>query len=144
MEGWRQWRLSGKQIEGLKRSARLRHEDVMQRAQIALRRMEDSEWEINFRTVAAEAGVSASWLYSQRELRCQIMRLRRTQTRVPSSEAEKMVSADLSKRRIIATLRFRIKNLEDKNRELSEGLEHACGMLAQISLGAPSPKSGDL
>lgn len=130
-------------IEGLKRSARLRHEDATQRAQIALSRMEDSEREINFRTVAAEARVSAAWLYNQRELRCQVMRLRKTQTRVPSAEAEKTVAGDLSKKRIIATLRLRIKNLEDKNRELSERLEHARGMLAQISLSAPSAKSGN-
>ena len=42
--------------EGLKRSARLRSESAMQRALAALRRMDASDREINFRTVAAEAG----------------------------------------------------------------------------------------
>ena len=41
--------------EGLKRSARLRSESAMQRALAALQRMDASDREINFRTVAAEA-----------------------------------------------------------------------------------------
>ena len=55
--------------EGLKRSARLRSESARQRALAALQRMDASDREINFRTVAAEAGVSAAWLYSQEGLR---------------------------------------------------------------------------
>jgi hypothetical protein len=45
-------------MEGLKRSARLRSESAMQRALAALQRMDASDREINFQTVAAEAGVS--------------------------------------------------------------------------------------
>ena len=70
-------------IEGLKRSARLRSESAMQRALAALQRMEACDREINFRTVAAEAGVSTAWLYSQEELRGRIMRSRRATTDVP-------------------------------------------------------------
>ena len=64
--------------EGLKRSARLRSKSAMHRALAALQRMDASDREINFRTVAAEAGVSTAWLYSQDELRGLIMRSRRT------------------------------------------------------------------
>ena len=67
-------------MEGLKRSARLRSESVMQRALAALQRMDASDQEINFRSVAAEAGVSTAWLYSQERLRGRIMRSRRTMT----------------------------------------------------------------
>jgi hypothetical protein len=42
--------------EGLKRSGRLRSESATQRALAALQRMDASDREINFRTVAAEAG----------------------------------------------------------------------------------------
>ena len=69
--------------EGLKRSARVRSESAMQRALAALQRMDASEREINFRTVAAEAGVSAAWLYGRRGLRGRIMRSRRNTTDVP-------------------------------------------------------------
>src|SRR5450432_4311481 len=44
--------------DGLKKSARLRSESAMQRALVALQRMDDSDRKINFRTVATEAGVS--------------------------------------------------------------------------------------
>jgi glucan phosphoethanolaminetransferase (alkaline phosphatase superfamily) len=70
-------------IEGLKRSARLRSETVMQRALAALQRMDASDREINFRTVATQAGVSTAWLYSQEELRGRIMRSRRATIDVP-------------------------------------------------------------
>ena len=67
-------------IEGLKRSARLRSENAMQRALAALQRMETCNREINFRSVAAEAQVSTSWLYGEPELRSRIARLRRPQS----------------------------------------------------------------
>jgi hypothetical protein len=69
-------------LEGLKRSARLRSESARQRALAALQRMDASDREINFRTVAAEAAVSTAWLYSQEGLRGRIMRSRRTTTDV--------------------------------------------------------------
>ena len=119
-------------IEGLKRSARLRSESAMQRALGALQRMDDSDREINFRTVAAEAGVSTAWLYSQPELRVRIMCSRRSQ-----SEAVPLLSATqarerLSRQNILATLRLRIKVLEEKNRELTGLLELAYGELTSI------------
>lgn len=46
-------------IEGLRRSARSRSEDALQRALVALGRLESSGREINFRTVAAEGQVSS-------------------------------------------------------------------------------------
>jgi uncharacterized protein DUF6262 len=117
--------------EGLKRSARLRREEAMQRALIALSRMEGSDREINFRTVAAEARVSTAWLYNQRELRARIMRLRRSQTW--KSSPERGESEDVSRKSIIATLRLRVKKLEERNRELTERLERAYGVIAEMS-----------
>jgi hypothetical protein len=121
-------------IEGLKRSAHLRREDVLQRALTALSRIDASGDEINFRTVANEGRVSRAWLYNHQELRGRIMRLRRTQTRVPSPEAERADSECLSRKSVIATLRLRIKKLEAKNRELAEQLEHAYGVIANSEL----------
>jgi hypothetical protein len=45
-------------IAGLKRSARLRSEQAMERALAALHRMDASDREINFRTVARSKGVN--------------------------------------------------------------------------------------
>jgi hypothetical protein len=116
--------------EGLKKSARLRSESAMQRALAALQRLDDSDREVNFRTVAAEARVSTAWLYSQVELRGRIMRSRRAATVVTLPESASQDRASASKQSVVATLRLRIKNLEKKNRELAGLLELVYGELA--------------
>jgi uncharacterized protein DUF6262 len=126
-------------IEGLRRSARLCREDVTQRALIALSQMESSDREINFRTVAAEARVSTAWLYNQMELRTRIMRLRRSQNW--ESAPERGDSEAVSRKSVIATLRLRIKKLEETNRELAERLDRAYGVIAEISQVAKSAAS---
>ena len=116
--------------EGLKRSGRLRSESAMQRALAALQRMDASDREINFRTVAAEAAVSTAWLYSQQEMRGHIMLSRRTTTTVTAPASALRDRERVSKQNIVATLRFRIKSLEEKNRELAGLLEIAYGEIA--------------
>jgi uncharacterized protein DUF6262 len=119
-----------KNIEGLKRSGRLRRERAMHRALAALQRMEASDREINFRTVATEAGVSTAWLYSQQELRGRIMRLRGSTTVITRSASAIRDRERVSRQNIVMTLRLRIKNLEEKNRELTGLLELVYGELA--------------
>src|SRR6266496_1395735 len=117
-------------LEGLKRSARLRSESARQRALAALQRMDASDREINFRTVAAEAAVSTALLYSLEELRGRIMRSRRATTDVPPPASPSRDRERASRQNIVATLRLRIKNLEEKNRELTGLLELVYGELA--------------
>jgi hypothetical protein len=116
--------------EGLKRSARLRSKSAMHRALAALQRMDASGREINFRTVAAEAGPSTAWLYSHDELRGLIMRSRRTTADVAHPASASRDRERASRQNIVATLRRRIKNLEEKNRELTGLLELVYGELA--------------
>jgi hypothetical protein len=116
--------------EGLKRSARLRRESAMQRALAAVQRMDTPEREINFRTVAAEAEASTPWLYSQEELRVCIIRSRRITTRIASPASASQDRERVSRQNIVAALRFRIKTLEEKNRELTSVLELAYEELA--------------
>jgi Family of unknown function (DUF6262) len=116
--------------DGLKKSARLRSESAMQRALVALQRMDDSDRKINFRTVATEAGVSTAWLYSHEELRGRIMRSRRATIDVPPPASPSRDRERASRQNIVATLRLRIKNLEEKNRELTGLLELVYGELA--------------
>lgn len=117
---------------GLKQSSRLRSKQAMERALAALHRMDASDRNINFRTVAAEAKVSTAWLYSEPELRVRIMRSRKTtgHRSVPSASAAQDRER-LSRQSIVATLRLRIKTLEERNRELTELLERAYGVIAQ-------------
>jgi hypothetical protein len=94
--------------------------------------MDASDQDVNFRTVAAEANVSTAWLYRQEELRVRIMRSRRTATHRERPSASAAQDRErLSKQNIVATLRLRIKTLEEKNRELTELLERAYGVIAQ-------------
>ena len=129
---------------GLKQSARLRSEQTMERTLAALDRMAASDRDINFRTVAAEAKVSTAWLYSQEEVRVRIMRSRRTTNRRGiASASAKQDRERLSRQNILTTLRLRIKTLEEKNRELTELLERAYGVIAQTSAcSEKSPRLG--
>jgi hypothetical protein len=104
--------------------------EEQKRALAALQRMDASDQEINFRTVAAEAGVSTAWLYGQERLRGRIMRSRRTMTDAAPPASVSRDRERASRQNRVATLRLRIKTLEEKNRELAGLLELAYGELA--------------
>jgi hypothetical protein len=115
-------------LAGLKRSAQSRSNDTMSRANLAIRQMKSEEVEINFRSVAARASVSTAWLYRTKPLRDKIMKTRTTSPAVVGELTQHRQR--LSQERLVATLRLRIKTLEDRNRELAEQLEAAYGRLA--------------
>jgi glucan phosphoethanolaminetransferase (alkaline phosphatase superfamily) len=116
--------------EGLNRSARLRTQSAMQRSLAAMQRMLDSDREINFRTVATEARVSTAWLYGQQELRVRIMTSRKARSQDAAHSSSPEDRERVSRQNVLATLRLRIKSLEEKNRELTGLLELAYGELA--------------
>jgi hypothetical protein len=89
-----------------------------------------SDREINFRTVASEAKVSTAWLYGQEELRVRILCSRKRTCHMGSPASASQDRERLSRQNIVATLRLRIKALEEKNRELTTLLELAYGKLA--------------
>jgi Family of unknown function (DUF6262) len=120
-----------KNTAGLKQSARQRSVQAMDRALAALRRMDASDRDINFRSVAAEAKVSTAWLYRQEELRARIMRSRKTVSQMASPASASQLRERQSRQNIVTTLRLRIKALEERNRELTEQLERAYGVIAQ-------------
>lgn len=70
-------------------------------------------------------------MYSQHELRSRIMRLRKSHSHAVSAASAVQHRERISRQNIVATLRLRIRRLEDKNRELTELLEHAYGVIAQ-------------
>jgi hypothetical protein len=90
--------------------------------------MQAEEIAINFRTVSAQAGVSTAWLYNTKPLRDRIMKLRAApKTPVQNGTNNRRL---ISQERVIATLRLRIKQLEERNGELKEQLERTYGQLA--------------
>ena len=115
-------------LEGLKSSARSRSDNATERATAAIRLMQAEEVEVNFRSVAARAQVSTAWLYGTKALRATIMKARHTS---PAASGENPQHRQrLSHERVVATLRLRIKTLEESNRSLSDELEAAYGRLA--------------
>lgn len=117
-----------KNTTGLAQSAKHRSQAAMEKAQSAIHRMQAEEASINFRTVAARAGVSTAWLYKTKALRDRIMKLRSV-LKTPAETASKDRRL-LSKERVIATLQLRIKQLEVRNGELREQLERVYGLLS--------------
>ena len=106
----------------------------MDRALATLQRMDASNEDINFRSVAAEAKLSTAWLYRQEELRARIMRSRKTVNQMASPASASQLRERQSRQNIVTTLRLRIKALEEMNRELTEQLERAYGVIAQTQV----------
>ena len=129
--------------DGLKRSARSRSKDAMQRATAAILLMQSEEAEINFRSVATRAKVSTAWLYGTKAVRDKIVKIRNTS---PVSAGENLQHRQrLSHERVVGTLRLRIRALEEINRELKEQLEAVYGRLAvvQTKLGSCTERQND-
>ena len=118
--------------DGLKRNAQERSGAAMQRAMAAVRQMQSEEQAVSFRSVAARAQVSTAWLYGNKSVREQILKLRQGAGRVNAESTRHR--HQLSQERIVATLRLRIRTLEETNRELKQRLETAYGRLAVAPL----------
>jgi hypothetical protein len=102
----------------------------MQRVTATIQLMQAEEVDINFRSVAARANVSTAWLYGTKSVRDKIVKIRNTS---PIAAGENLQHRQrLSHERVVATLRLRIRALEEINRELKEQLESAYGRLAVL------------
>jgi 4-diphosphocytidyl-2C-methyl-D-erythritol kinase len=115
-------------IEGLRRNAKLRHQQTAHRADEGIRRLLQEGRPVNFQTVAEAAHVSTAWLYQHSEIRERIEHLRE-QRSLQASSAPKMRASDASKDAMQAALRQRVKQLETENRELKQQLEIVYGQL---------------
>jgi len=93
--------------------------------------------DINFRSVAARAKVSTACLYGTKSVRDKIVKIRNTSPVAAGKNLQHR--QQLSHQRVVATLRLRIRALEEINRELKEQLEAAYGRLAVVQ-----PKLGSL
>jgi len=109
-------------------AARRRAEQARQRAVTALRRMNTTGAAINFDSLAREAGVSRSWLYTQHDLRAEIEQLRQrrpARSMPPVPSRQRASDASLLGRLQAAT--DRIRSLEHDNRHLRQALAEALG-----------------
>ena len=126
----------------LRAAARKRSADTRQKAIKALRRLDSSGAPITFDTVAREAGVSRSWLYTQTDLRAEIERLRRRhRTASPAPVVpDRQRASDASLLRRLEAATERIRRLEHDNRELRDSLAEALGQQRTAhTLGRDTP-----
>ncbi|HET9254983.1 MAG TPA: DUF6262 family protein [Pseudonocardiaceae bacterium] len=110
-------------------SARRRAEQTRERAVAALRRLDATGQAINFDTVAKEAGVSRSWLYTQDDIRAEIERLRerRGLTQPPSTIPDSQRASEASILRRLEAATARIRTLHNENQQLRDALAKALG-----------------
>ncbi len=115
-------------VEGLRKSAQLRQQQTVQRAEEGIRRLLQEGRPVNFNTVAETASVSTAWLYQHPEMRQRIEHLRQQQS-TRMIQPSKTKTSDASKDAMLTALRQRVKQVEAENRELKRQLEVVYGQL---------------
>ncbi|WP_410984980.1 DUF6262 family protein [Bacillus cereus] len=96
-----------------------------QKVDEAIQRLVRANETINFNSVANEAGVAKATLYNNYDLRERIETLRQQQTQAPTPKQIKRVLDDNNKDAIIASLKRKIKKLDEENKGLREQLKFA-------------------
>lgn len=89
----------------------------------AIQRLIKAKKAINFNSVASESGVTKKTLYDNKDIRERIETLRYQQSQVPTPSQVKREMNDNNKDAIIASLKRKIKKLEEENKELKEQLK---------------------
>ena len=80
---------------------------------------------INFNSVAGEAGVAKATLYNNKQFRTRIETLCQQQSQAPTSKQTKREMSDSNKDMIIESLKRRIKKIEAENQQLRDQLKIA-------------------
>jgi len=109
-------------------AATRRHGHTRSRAIQALHELDRAGAAVTFAAVAAAAGISRSWLYTQPDLRSQIQRLRCT-TALPAGPAlpASQHASDASLRARLTAALERNRQLADENARLRRQLARALG-----------------
>lgn len=86
----------------------------------AIQRLIKAQRPINFNSVANESGITKKTLYNNKGIKERIETLRHQQSQVPTPSQIKREMNDNNKDAIIASLKRKIKRLEEENKELKE------------------------
>ncbi|PEM41023.1 DUF6262 family protein [Bacillus pseudomycoides] len=111
--------------EHLKAIHASRKATTSQKVDKAIQRLVRANDPINFNSVASEAGVAKATLYNNRELRERIESLRQQQAEAPTPKQIKREIDENNKDAIIASLKRKIKKLEEEKKQLREQLKFA-------------------
>jgi Family of unknown function (DUF6262) len=104
----------------------------MAQARQAIADMQDTGQPVTIATVAARAGISRAWLYTQAELRQQITALHATGPAHPARTAA--AASDPSLRQRLALAHQRIGELTDDNKQLRDQIAMLHGKLRAATL----------
>ena len=116
--------------------ARQRHSQTLERAETALTEMADAGEPINPARLAARAGVSRSWIYSQPALRDRIRELQRHQADSATNRQAVTRASDDSLRRRLELAHERIGQLRAEIQQLRDALALAHGQLRTARLNS--------
>ena len=86
----------------------------------AIQRLIKAQKPINFNSVANESGITKKTLYNNKDIKERIETLRHQQSQVPTPSQIKREMNDSNKDAVIASLKRKIKRLEEENKELKE------------------------
>jgi hypothetical protein len=107
----------------LKQVHQARKAKTIQRVDESIRRLVKAKEGINFNSVATDSGVSKATLYNNPEIRVRIESLRQQQAQVPNPKQIKQEMDENNKDAIIASLKRKMKKLEEENKKLREQLK---------------------
>ncbi|NDI33227.1 DUF6262 family protein [Chengkuizengella sediminis] len=111
--------------EHLKQLHEKRKANTFQKVNEAIKRLIKAKESINFNSVASESGVSKATLYNNPKIRERIDSLRQQKAQSPTKQQVKRQINENNKDAIIASLKRKIKSLEEDNKELREQLKFA-------------------
>ena len=89
----------------------------------AIQRLIKSNNYINFNSVANESGITKKTLYDNKNIRERIEQLRYQQSQVPTPSQVKREMNDTNKDAIIASLKRKIRKLQEENKEIKEQIK---------------------
>ncbi|MBY7110638.1 transposase [Bacillus sp. 17RED48] len=115
--------VSYNRIEQLKAIHAARKAITSQKVDEAIQRLVRANQNINFNSVANEAGIAKATLYNNQKFRKRIETLRQQQTQTPTSKQIKREMSDSNKDVIIESLKRKIKKVEEENRQLRNQLK---------------------
>ncbi|MDM5374166.1 DUF6262 family protein [Bacillus thuringiensis] len=110
-------------VQHLKKIHASRKIATYQKVDEGIKRLLRTNQSINFNSVSKESGVSKATLYKTENLRNRIEMLRYQESQVPTPKQLKREMNDNNKDAVIASLKRRMKRLEDENKKLREQLK---------------------
>jgi hypothetical protein len=120
-------------------AAKQRHELTRAKTIRALHELDKASAPVNFQTVAQQAGVSRSWLYTQPDIKNEIDRLRTLANRASATPLPaQQRTSDTSLLRRLELAHHRNHQLAEDNQQLRRQLAHALGQLRAVGLPLPA------